>query len=325
VNHDLTRRQFTVTALALGLTGTATAQQDYPSRPIRVIVPVPPGGAADTLARVMADRLGARWGQTVVVENRAGAGGNIGAEVVHKAAGDGHTLLLSPPGPLSINKLLYRSITFDSDTFVPVSIVAANPNVLLVHPKVPARTVQELIAHARANPNKLNYASSGAGSTTHLAGELLKSMARIDIVHIPYKGGPPAFSDLLAGQVEIMFQGLATALPQIKEGKVRVLAVGGDRRHPALPDVPALTEILPGFVTTSWTGLVASPGTPPAIAARIAAAVSEVFSNSETARQVKGLDARDLVLNSPAEAARFIREEKERWGAVIRSTGTTID
>ncbi len=325
MNHDLTRRQFTVTALALGLTGTATAQQDYPSRPIRVIVPVPPGGAADTLARVMADRLGARWGQTVVVENRAGAGGNIGAEVVHKAAGDGHTLLLSPPGPLSINKLLYRSITFDSDTFVPVSIVAANPNVLLVHPKVPARTVQELIAHARANPNKLNYASSGAGSTTHLAGELLKSMARIDIVHIPYKGGPPAFSDLLAGQVEIMFQGLATALPQIKEGKVRVLAVGGDRRHPALPDVPALTEILPGFVTTSWTGLVASPGTPPAIAARIAAAVSEVFSNSETARQVKGLDARDLVLNSPAEAARFIREEKERWGAVIRSTGTTID
>jgi tripartite-type tricarboxylate transporter receptor subunit TctC len=325
VNHDLTRRQFTVTALALGLTGTATAQQDYPSRPIRVIVPVPPGGAADTLARVMADRLGARWGQTVVVENRAGAGGNIGAEVVHKAAGDGHTLLLSPPGPLSINKLLYRSITFDSDTFVPVSIVAANPNVLLVHPKVPARTVQELIAHARANPNKLNYASSGAGSTTHLAGELLKSMARIDIVHIPYKGGPPAFSDLMAGQVEIMFQGLATALPQIKEGKVRVLAVGGDRRHPALPDVPALTEILPGFVTTSWTGLVASPGTPPAIAARIAAAVSEVFSNSETARQVKGLDARDLVLNSPAEAARFIREEKERWGAVIRSTGTTID
>jgi tripartite-type tricarboxylate transporter receptor subunit TctC len=325
MNHDLSRRQFTAAALALGLAGPTAAQQDYPSRPIRVIVPVPPGGAADTLARVMADRLGARWGQTVVVENRAGAGGNIGAEVVHKAAGDGHTLLLSPPGPLSINKLLYRSITFDSDTFVPVSIVAANPNVLLVHPKVPARTVQELIAHARANPNKLNYASSGAGSTTHLAGELFKSMARVDIVHIPYKGGPPAFSDLLAGQVEIMFQGLATALPQIKEGKVRVLAVGADKRHPALPDVPTLTEILPGFVTTSWTGLVASPGTPPAIAARIAAAVSEVFANPETARQVKGLDARDLVLNSPAEAARFIRDEKERWGAVIRSTGTTID
>jgi tripartite-type tricarboxylate transporter receptor subunit TctC len=321
----LSRRRFTTAALALGLAGGALAQQDYPSRPIRIIVPVPPGGAADTLARVLADRLSTRWGQTVIVENRAGAGGNIGAELVHKAPGDGHTLLLSPPGPLSINKLLYRNIGYDSDTFVPVSIVAANPNVLLVHPKVPARTLQELIAYARANPNKLNYASSGAGSTTHLAGELLKSMAKVDIVHIPYKGGPPAFSDLLAGQVEIMFQGLATALPQIQEGKLRVLAVGSEKRHPALPDVPAIGEILPGFVTTSWTGLVAAPRTPPAVVARISAAVAEVFSNADTARQVKGLDARDLVLSSPAEAARFMREERERWGAVIRATGTTVD
>jgi len=285
----LSRRRFTTTtaaaALALGLAGGALAQQDYPSRPTRIIVPVPPGGAADTLARVLADRLSARWGQTVIVENRAGAGGNIGAELVHKAPGDGHTLLLSPPGPLSINKLLYRNIGYDADTFVPVCIVAANPNVLLVHPKVPARTLQELIAYARANPNKLNYASSGAGSTTHLAGELLKSM----------------------------------------EGKLRVLAVGSEKRHPALPEVPAIGEILPGFVTTSWTGLVASPRTPPAIAARIATAVSEVFSNADTARQVKGLDARDLVLSSPAEAGRFMREERERWGAVIRATGTTVD
>ena len=199
-------------ALVLPLCGQA---QDYPSKPVKIIVPVPAGGAADTLARVVGEKLSAKWGQPVIVENRAGAGGNIGADYVFNQPGDGHTLLLSPPGPIAINKSLYKNISFDSDQFVSVSVIAANPNVLLVHPKVPARTVQELIAYAKANPGKLNYASSGAGSTTHLAGELLKRSAGVDIVHIPYKGGPPAFADLMAGTVDMMFQGLATALPVI--------------------------------------------------------------------------------------------------------------
>jgi tripartite-type tricarboxylate transporter receptor subunit TctC len=309
-------------ALVLPLCGQA---QEYPSKPVKIIVPVPAGGAADTLARVVGEKLSAKWGQPVIIENRAGAGGNIGADYVFNQPGDGHTLLLSPPGPIAINKSLYKNISFDSDQFVSVSVIAANPNVLLVHPKVPARTVQELIAYAKANPGKLNYASSGAGSTTHLAGELLKRSAGVDIVHIPYKGGPPAFADLMAGTVDMMFQGLATALPVILEGRLRVLAVGGEKRHAALPDVPTMNEILPGFVSTSWSGLVASPKTPPAIANKISAAIAEAFKNPDVARQVKGLDARDLILSTPAEADRFMKEERERWGGVVRAGRITID
>jgi tripartite-type tricarboxylate transporter receptor subunit TctC len=311
-----------VATLTFGL-GVASAQ-DWPTKPIRIIVPVPAGGAADTLARIIGERLSAKWGQPVLVDNRTGANGNIGAEAVFNAAPDGYTLLLSPPGPLAINKSLYRKLAYDQDEFVPISVIAANPNVLLVHPKVPVKTLAELLAYAKANPGKLNYASSGSGSTTHLAGELLKSMGNIDMAHIPYKGGPPAYADLLAGQVEVMFQGLATALPKIQERKVTVLAVGGDKRHPALPDVPTLNELLPGFVSVSWTGMVAPPKTPPAIVQRIAAALAETLKRADDGR-TKGLDVRDLIVSTPAEAVRFTREEKERWDKVIRATNTTVD
>lgn len=297
---------------------------DYPSKPIKIVVPVPAGGAADTLARIIGEKLQKKWGEVVVVENRSGAGGNIGAEAVYRADGDGYTLLLSPPGPLSINKSLYSKLTYDQDQFVPVSIIAANPNVLLIHPKVPAKTLKEFIAYAKAHPGKLNYASGGTGSTPHLAGELLKMMAGIDLVHIPYKGGPPAYADLMSGQVDVMFQGLATALPQINEGKLRVLAVGGETRHPALPEVPAIGEILPGFVSVSWTGLVAPPGTPQAIAEKISAAIAQGFKQ-DTGKQIKGLDARDLIVNSPQDAAKFIKAEEQRWSKVIRETGTTVN
>lgn len=309
-------------ALALPL---ASLAQDFPTKPIRIVVPVPPGGAADTLARIVGEKLTAKWGQPVIVENRPGAGGNIGAEFVYNALPDGYTLLLSPPGPLAINKSLYKNIRYDSDAFVPVSVIAANPNVLLVHPKVPATTLQELIAYAKAHPNKLNYASSGSGSTTHLAGELFKQLAGVEIAHIPYKGGPPAFADLMSGHVDMMFQGLATALPQIHEGKLRVLAVGSERRHAALPDVPTMAEALPGFVSVSWSGLVAPPKTPMAIVNKISAAISEALKGQDIGKQVKGFDARDLIISSPAEAAKFTKEEKERWGAIVKSTGITVD
>lgn len=309
-------------ALALPL---ACLAQDFPTKPIRIVVPVPPGGAADTLARIVGEKLTAKWGQPVIVENRPGAGGNIGAEFVYNALPDGYTLLLSPPGPLAINKSLYKNIRYDSDAFVPVSVIAANPNVLLVHPKVPATTLQELIAYAKAHPNKLNYASSGSGSTTHLAGELFKQLAGVEIAHIPYKGGPPAFADLMSGHVDMMFQGLATALPQIHAGKLRVLAVGSERRHAALPDVPTMAEALPGFVSVSWSGLVAPPKTPMAIVNKISAAISEALKGQDIGKQVKGFDARDLIISSPAEAAKFTNEEKERWGAIVKSTGITVD
>lgn len=325
------KRQF-LKCLGLGMAGALSVlampqaqAQEYPSRTIKIVVPVPAGGAADTLARIIGEKLQTKWGQPVIVENKVGAAGNIGAEAVYNAPGDGHTLLLSPPGPLAINKSLYKKLGYDSDEFVPVSVIAANPNVLLAHPKVPFNTLRELIAYAKANPGKLNYASSGAGSTTHLAGELLKFSAGLDIVHIPYKGGPPAYADLMAGQVDLMFQGLATAMPQIQDKKLKVLAVGGEKRHPALPDVPTLNEILLGFVSVSWSGLVASPKTPPATVAKIQAAIADALKRPEVASGIKGLDARDLIISTPSEAARFTRDEKARWGNVIRSTGTTAD
>lgn len=322
MKRSFVARVLFVLALALPL---ACFAQDFPIKPIKIVVPVPPAGAADTLARIIGEKLTAKWGQPVIVENRSGASGNIGAEFVYNAPPDGYTLLLSPPGPLAINKSLYKKLPYDSDEFVPVSVIAANPNVLLVHPKVPVTSVQELIAYAKAHPNKLNYASSGSGSTTHLAGELFKRQAGVEITHIPYKGGPSAYADLMAGHVDMMFQGLATALPQIQEGKLRVLAVGSERRHAALPNVPTMAEALPGFVSVSWSGLVAPPKTPMAIVNRISTAISEALRSQDLGTQVKGLDVRDLIVSSPAEAAKFTKEEKERWGAIIKSTGISVD
>lgn len=322
INLRLFRRLLFVLSLVFPLAGFS---QDFPIKPIRIVVPVPPGGAADTLARIVGDKLTAKWGQPVLVENRSGAGGNIGAELVYNAPPDGYTLLMSTPGPLAINKNLYKKLRYDSDEFVPVSVIAANPNVLLVHPKLPVKTVQELIAYAKAHPNKLNYASSGPGSTTHLAGELFKQLTGAEITHIPYKGGPPAYADLMGGQVEMMFQGLATALPQINAGELRVLAVGSEKRHAALPDVPTMNETLPGFLSVSWTGLVAPPKTPVALVNQIFAVISEALKHQDPSKMTKGFDARDLIVSSPVEATKFIKEEKERWGAVIKSTNTRVD
>ncbi len=322
MTSSFSRRTLLATALAVPFAAMA---QEYPQKPIRIVVPVPAGGAADSLARLIGERLTTRWGQPVIVENRAGAGGNIGAENVFTSAPDGYSLLLSPPGPLAINKSLYTKMAFDSDQFTPVSIIAANPNVLLVHPKVPAKTLAELIAYAKANPDKLNYASSGAGSTTHLAGELFKQLAGVQITHIPYKGGPPAYADLMAGQVDMMFQGLATAMPQITDGRLRVLAVGSEKRHSALPQTPTLNETLPGFVSVSWSGLVAPPKTPAAIVKKLSDTIAQELKAIDASKQVKGFDMRDVIANTPEEATRFTREERDRWGAVIKSTGVTVD
>mgnify|MGYP003583132489 CR=1 FL=1 len=303
----------------------AGSVENFPNRQMKIIVPVSPGGTADSIARLIGERLQKKWGQVVVVENRAGASGSIGADAVYRADPDGYTLLLSPPGPLVINKSLYSKLSYDSDQFVPVSVIAANPNVLLVNPKVPVKTLQEFIAYAKANPGKINYSSGGTGSTPHLAGESLKMLAGINIVHIPYKGGPPAYTDLMSGTVDMMFQGLATALPQIQDGTLRALAIGGDKRYPALPNLPTVGEVLPSFISVSWTGLVAPPKTPPAIVAKISSAIAQAFKQDDIGTQLNGIDARDLILNTPAQAAEYMHEEKERWSNVIRKTGTHVD
>src|SRR2546430_5096451 len=237
--------------------------QDWPAKAVRIIVPFPAGGSADLMPRAVAEKLTEKWGQPVIVDNRPGAAGNIGADAVFRADPDGYTLLSSPPPPLVINKLLYPKLSYDSAQFVPITVIGAIPNVLLVQPSVGANSVAELIAIARANPGKLNYASQGGGTTSHLTAELFKTMAGgLQITHIPYKGTAPALTDLLAGQVDMMCDNLGVSLPHVRSGKLKALAVASRTRFAALREVPALAEVLPGFESLAWFGVVAPPRTP---------------------------------------------------------------
>lgn len=292
---------------------------------MRIIVPFPAGGSADLLPRAIGESLQKQWGQPVVVDNRPGAAGSIGAAVVYQAEPDGYMLLSAPPPPLVINRLLYPKLAYDSTRFVPMTVIAAIPNVLLVHPKVNVKSVAELIALAKKNPGKLNYASQGSGATSHLTTELFKSMAGgLQITHVPYKGTAPALADLLAGQVDMMVDNLGVSLPHVKSGKLRALAVASSRRFRSLPDVPALAETLPGFESVAWFGIVGPPKTPGAIAEKVAAGVAEALRNPEILRRLTELSADPLGL-SPAETAAFMKRETERWGAVIRSAGVKLE
>ena len=314
-------RMLVAAALAFILAAHA---QDYPSKPIKIVVPFPPGGGVDAIARILAERLHGKWGQTVTVENRAGANGNIGMESVFRAEPDGYTLLLATPGQLAISKILYTKLGFDPDALVPVSVAVAITNALVIHPKVAAASVQELIALAKANPGRLNYATQGIGSAAHLTGELFQSLAGIKIAHVPYKGAAPALADLFGGQVEMAFLELSVALPQIRAGKLRVLAVGDDKRNPSLPDIPAMTEVLPGLVFGTWYGVVAPPKTPPAIANRLSDAIAEVIKQPDVVQQL--LDRNTAMIGStPAQMALLMKQDRERWGNVIRTTGVTAD
>jgi tripartite-type tricarboxylate transporter receptor subunit TctC len=300
----------------------ALAQESYPSRTVRIIVPVPPGASVDILPRIIADKLAAGWGQPVIIENRPGGTLNIGAEVVAKAESDGYTLLATPPPPLAINQSLYPKLGFDPNAFIPVTVLAAISNVLVASPAVPFSTIQGLIAFAKANPGKLTYASSGAGSTPHLAMELLKIQAGIEIVHVPYKGLLP--TDLLAGHVDLMFNNLGNTLPQIKSGALKLLAVGSEKRLAGYPDVPAMSEIFPGFVSTTWVAVVAPPKSPPEIAAKLSTAIAGILRLPDVARRIRDLSMTP-VGSTPAETAAFIQEERERWRKVIVSAGIKPD
>ncbi|HYL23631.1 MAG TPA: tripartite tricarboxylate transporter substrate binding protein [Burkholderiales bacterium] len=310
--------------LACAVSFTAAAQE-WPAKPVRIIVPFPAGGSADLMPRAVAEKLASKWRQPVIVDNRPGAAGNIGADAVFRADPDGYTLMSSPPPPLVINKLLYPRLTYDADEFVPITVIGAIPNVLLVNPRVPAASVAELIAYAKANPGKLNYASQGSGSTSHLTAELFKSMAGgLEIAHIPYKGTAPALTDLLAGQVDMMCDNLGVSLPHVRAGKLKALAVASRKRFPGLPDVPALAETLPGFESLAWFGIVAPPKTSPAIAEKVAVGVQEALKLPDVRKRLADLSAEPLGYG-PAETAAFMRQESERWGAVIRAASVKVE
>jgi tripartite-type tricarboxylate transporter receptor subunit TctC len=314
----------TLAALLLSAPGTTSAQESYPNHPIKLIFPYVPGSLGDVLARLIAEKLTIRFGQPVIVENRPGASGNIGAEVVARAAPDGYTLLIAPPPPLAINKSLFPKLSFDPDAFVPVAAIATVPNVLVVHPNVKAATVQELIAFANANPDKLSYASTGSGGTPHLTAEMLKARAGIRIVHVPYKGVPPALTDVIGGQVDMMFANLGDAFQHIKSGRLKALAAASQGRFPALPDLPTVSEALPDFVSDTWFAIVAPPGTPAPIATRLSDAIAETVKLPDVAKRLADL-LTTPVGSSPAETSAFMKRDSERWRQVIATAGIKPD
>src|SRR5438045_3343206 len=273
---------FGTSHIALAAFAFAQASATYPTKPIRLVVPFPPGGATDILAREVAKHLTDAWGQSVVVDNRPGAGGNIGSELVAKAAPDGYTLEMGTVGTHAINASLYSKMPYDHvKDFAPVILVAGVPNVLVVNPEVPVKSVPELVAYAKANPGKLNFASSGSGTSIHLSGELFKTMTGVQMTHVPYKGSAPALTDLIGGQVQLMFDNLPSSPTFIKAGKLRALAVPSPTRAPALPDVPTVADTVPGFEASSWFGVLAPAGTPPEIIARINGEVTKWLATPE--------------------------------------------
>jgi len=295
----------------------------YSQKQMRIVVPFPPGGAADALSRMVAEKLPALLGQPVIVENRAGAGGNVAAEHVYRSEPDGSVLLSSPPHILTINHLLYK-LSFDPTRLVPVGIIAAYPNVLLATPGLPVSDLGELVALARSRPGSLNIASQGNGTSTHLTAELFKSLAGVNMVHVPYKGTAPAFADLLGGQVDVMFDNLIAASPHVKAGKLKLLGVGGPRRIEAFPQVPAIAEMFPGFRSETWMALVAPPGTPRDTAARVSGALAKALADPEVRKRLAALQA-EPVGNTPEEMAEVIRQDTERWSGVIKAANIRIE
>ena len=308
----------------LAYSAVATAQ-DFPVKPIRIVVPYASGGGmADRMARLVAEKLQVKWSQPIIVENRAGAAANIGAEYVAKSSPDGYTLLYLETGPLVVNKSLFSKLAYDPEAFVPVSLMVTSPNVLIVNPKVPASSLQQLIAFATANPDRLNYGSNGSGGAPHLTAEMFKTMARVKMVHVPYKGVPPALTDLLGGQLDVMFVGLGSVLQQIRAGKLRVLGVGSEKRSSLLPDTPAIAEVLPGFVSGGSFGMVAPPTTPPAIANKLSGAIAEFLKQPEVVKQLLDLNL-EVIGSTPAEMASFLKQDSDRWGPLIKSLGVTVE
>jgi tripartite-type tricarboxylate transporter receptor subunit TctC len=314
-------RYFAAVTLCLVLSAPfcRTARAEYPDHIVKIVVPFPAGGTADAVPRIIADWLSHKWGQPVVIENRTGAAGNIGSELVYRAAPDGYTLLCAPPPPLVINQNLYPNLGFDPAKFAPVIVTAQVPNALFVNPNnIKAASVAELIPYLKGNPDKVTVATQGNGTTSHLTSELFQMMAKVKMRSIPYRGSAPALQGLLAGDVDVMFDNLGVSLPLAQAGKLKLLAVASPERLPALSNVPAVAETLPGFQAVAWYGIVAPPDTPKNIVDKINADVNEALRQPAVRDSLKKLSA-EIFGGSVEKTAKYMHEEVDRWGAVIKS------
>jgi tripartite-type tricarboxylate transporter receptor subunit TctC len=311
--------------LTLGAAAAPAQAQDYPARTIKIVVPFPAGGTADVMPRIIADWLSRKWGQPVIIEDRAGAGGNVGAEVVAKSDPDGYTLLAAPPPPLVINQNLYPHLDFDPLQFVPIAVMGRVPNALVVNPdRIKADTVNDFIAYAKANDGKVTDATQGNGTTSHLTSELFQMVAKVKLQNVPYRGSGPAMNDLVAGSVDSAFDNLGAPLQLIKAGKLKLIAVASPQRVKSLPDVPTIAETLPGFASVTWFAIAAPPHTPAAIVDKISAGVNEALRDPNVQQRFADLTA-EPVGGTPQATAAYFHDEAERWKNVITSAHVTLD
>src|SRR5215212_8174373 len=306
--------------------GAQNTDHDYPNRPVRWIVPFAPAGPTDLMSRAVAEKLTQRLGQQFVVDNRAGAGGNIGAEVVAKSAPDGYTLMIGHVGTHAVNVSLYPKLAFDPvRDFTPITLIATLPLALVIHPSLPVKDAKELIAYAKARPGQLNFASAGNGGPTHLTGELLKTSAAIDIVHVPYKGNAAALLDLIAGRVQIMFSNMLTSMPHVRAGKLRAIGISSARRSPQAPDLPTIAESgLPGFSAVPWYGVLGPAGLPPPIVGKLNSEIARALAQADMQERfvAQGID---LQSSSPEQFGALIKSEVVKWRKVVKDSGAKVD
>lgn len=313
-------------ALALAACAALAHAQNYPAKPVRIIVPYPPGGTTDIIARIAAAQLAEKLKQPFVVENRAGASGAIGATAVAQAAPDGYTLVMGTANTHGINSALQKNLPYDAvKDFAPVTVVASTPNIIVVHPNVPAKTLAELIALAKAQPGKINFGSTSIGGSPHMSAELLKAMTGIDMVHVPYKGAAPMLTDLVGGQIQVGFDNLPSTIGYVRSGKVRALAVTTAQRWPGAPDIPTVAESgVPGYEVSGWFGLLAPAGTPKAVLDTLQSTIAQIVQEPEVAKQLRDLGAAP-VANKPEDFARDIAADVEKWRKVAQTTGVKLD
>jgi tripartite-type tricarboxylate transporter receptor subunit TctC len=311
--------------LAVLSISSASPQTPFPTRTVKFIVPFPGGGINDVLARIVGDKLQAKWAQPVVIENKTGAGGNIGADLAYQSQPDGYTLLLSPPGPLAINQTLYKNLSYKPQEFVPITVVGSVPNVVIVRKKLPVSSLKELIDYVRANPGKVTFGSQGNGATPHLTAMMFQGMTDTHMVHVPYRGETLVLNDMIGGHVDVFFGNIAAGGPPFRDGKVKILALADTRRSPVLPDIPTTAEAgLPGLVSTGWFALAAPPKTTPALATEIASIVVDVIKAADVQAKFRAASV-EPIGNSPAEMAAFIKAEAQRWGDVIKKNNIVVD
>jgi tripartite-type tricarboxylate transporter receptor subunit TctC len=311
--------------LATLIANGAFAQAAFPGRTVKIVVPFPGGGINDVLARIVGEKLQTRWGQPIVIENKTGAGGNIGAELAYQSEPDGYTLLLSPPGPLAVNQSLYKQLSYKPQEFVPITMVGSVPNVVIVRKELPVNSLKELIDYVKANPGKVTFGSQGNGATPHLTGMMFQGMTDTRMVHVPYRGENLVLNDMIGGHVDVFFGNIAAGGPPFRDGRVKILALADTHRSPALPEIPTTAEAgLPGLVSTGWFALAAPPKTPPALASEISKAAVEAIKMPEVQARFRAASV-EPIGNSPAETAAFIKQEAQRWSDVIKKNNIVVD